>query len=96
MFLDKFRYFQVESRIIHQNHHIRLPFQDIRLTEIHILEDSTQMQQDRNKAHICQFLVMLDQRSTDFTHQVTAKETEFSLCIPFFQGLHQIGRMQIA
>src|SRR5574344_304305 len=43
---------QIETRIINQNDHIRIPFNDIISTKCHILDDDIEMQQYRNKAHI--------------------------------------------
>ena len=96
LLLYKLGYFQVKAGIIHQNHYIRSPTNNVLLTFFHIPKDSTQMQQHRDKTHISQFFVMLHPRSTNSRHQVSAKETEFCFRIFLYQGTHQIRCVQIA
>ena len=86
---------QIKTRIIYKNHHIRFPFHNILLAFFHIGKDGTQMQENRHKTHICQFLIMLDTGSTFGSHQVTAEETKLCQFIHFFQRAHQSAGMQI-
>ena len=66
--MNKLGYIQVEARIVHQYKYIRLPGHNILLTAFHIGENSAQVQQDGNEAHICQFLIMLHQGSAYRRH----------------------------
>ena len=86
---------QIKTRIIYKNHHVRFPFHNILLAFFHIGKDGTQMQENRHKTHICQFLIMLDTGSTFSSHQVTTEEPKLCQFIHFFQRAHQSAGMQI-
>ncbi len=88
-----FGYLQIKARIIDKYHHIRVPRFDIFFTKRHIPKDSRQMQKHGNKAHICQFAVMLYQLTTFCSHQVTSKKTEFRFGVLLFQGFHEMRCM---
>ena len=96
MFVHVFGYREVEARIVNEYHYIRIPGCDIFFTKRHILKDGGQVQQHRNEPHIGQFAIMLHQLSALRSHQVAAKKAELSLWVFFFQGFHEVRRMQIA
>ena len=86
---------QVETGIIHQYHHIGLPGNYIFLASLHIGKDGTQVQQHRDKSHICQLLIMLHHRSANCRHQVSPEKAEFRLWVFYFQSSHQMRRVQV-
>ena len=88
-------YTQVETGVIHQYHHIGLPGNDIFLASLHIGKDGTQVQQHRDKSHICQLLIMLHHRSANCRHQVSPEKAEFRLWVFYFQSSHQMRRVQV-
>ena len=96
MLLDVLSNLQIESWIIDQYHHIRLPLNNVFFTKVHILEDGTKMQKNRNESHISQIPVMLYQCTTYRLHQIASEKTEISLGILFLQSTHQIGCMEVA
>ena len=83
-----FCYFEVEARIVDKDDDIWLPFADVLLTHLHILEDGTQVQQHRDKPHIGQLAVVTDARASNSSHQVAAKETELRRFVSLLQSLH--------
>ena len=96
MLFDVSGYLKIESRIIHQYQHIRLPRFDVVLASVHIAEYSTQMQQHGDEAHVSQFAIMLYARSAYGSHQITTEETEFSFRIFRHQRLHQVRCVKVA
>ena len=87
--MDILGYVEVEPRIINEDNHVRLPLTDILLTHLHVLEDGRQVGNDRNDAHVSQFLVMLDTGAADSSHLVTTEEAELCLLIFPLQRHHQ-------
>ena len=82
--LYEFGYFQVESRIIDQYHHVRLIFPDIFLTGFHIIQDCSQVEQYGDKTHKSHLSVMLYQCAAYSLHQISPEETEIRLRVFFF------------
>ena len=87
---------KIEAWIIDKDDDIRLPLRNILLAHLHILENGTQMQQDRNEPHIRQFAIVTNTRTTDCSHQVTSEETKLCCFVALLQCLHQVRRMQVA
>ena len=84
---------QIETRIIDQDHTVRLPIQDIPLAHAHITEYHRQMEKYGDKSHISQFSIMPDPRTTDGRHQIAAEETKLGGRVNFFQRTHQMRCM---
>ena len=63
---------QVETGIIHQDHHVRLPTPDILTTQADIGLDLTEILQYGQKSHDSRIFVMPDDLRSCLTHQVPA------------------------
>ena len=91
-----FRNGKIESGIVYQYYHIRVPFTDIPETQACASEYGADMGDNRPEAHVCKFTVMLDQVSSGALHHVAAKTAELRRVIPLCQSFHQIGSMKVS
>ena len=94
--VDKLRNVEIEPWIIHEDKHIGIVFHNILLADGHITEYRPQVEQYRNKAHVCKFSVMFHPRAAHGRHKIAAEEAEVSLGIPLLQRLHKMGGMKVA
>ena len=90
MAMNIFGNVKVEARIVDENDNIGLPLGNILLAHLHVSENGAQVQEYRNKAHIRQFTIVLDTRTTDGCHHVATEEAELCRLIAPFQRLHQV------
>ena len=76
---------EIKARIVDKNKSIRLPLYDVALAHGHILEDSVQMQEHRNKTHIGKFAVMSHTLASYSRHKVAAKEAKLGVVVNLFK-----------
>ena len=98
MFMNIFGYVEVESRIVHEYDTVRLPLLNLLLALAHTSQYLGQMEHNGQDTHICQLPVVHEEilAPTLFSHKVAAVEVELSLRITGFNGLHEVGSMQVA
>ena len=91
--MNIFGYIEIKARIVDKDDDIGLPLVYVLLTHLHILENSTKVQQHWNKAHIRQLAIVANTRAPNSSHQVATEETEVSLAVALLQSLHQMRGM---
>ena len=94
--MQKLGYVEIKTWIINQYHHIRVPLDYVALTESHVSEYGSEMQQDRHKAHICQVAIVAHTHASGSRHKVASEETELSLAVDSSERLHKPRRMKVA
>ena len=87
---EEFRDGEIESSIVNEDYHIRLPSDDVLLAHFHITHDGRKMQEHRDKAHVGKFLVMTHSFATDGRHTVATEEAELRLWVLRFKGFHEM------
>src|SRR5574344_2317269 len=96
MRLHKLGYTQIESGVIHQDHYIRLPGKYILLALLHIIQNSRQMKQYRNKTHVGQFTIMLHTCTSPYSrHQIATEEAKRGIRILPEERRHQMRGVKI-
>ena len=87
---------EIKAWIVDKNKSIRLPLYDVALAHGHILEDSVQMQEHRNKTHICKFAVMSHTLASYSRHKVATKEAKLGVVVNLFKRRHKMRSVQVA
>ena len=87
---------KIEARVVNKDDHIGFPFADVALGIAHVLQDGGQVHQHRNEAHVSQLTVVLDTRTANLGHEVTAIETELCLRVFTLERLHQSRCVKVA
>ncbi len=96
--MGKFRYLEIESRVVNQNHHIGLPLLYVLFAERNIAEKLARLHEHFHKADYRSLLVMLHKASRivllasaeDFVHKVATPESDFRLRVFRIYAFHQI------
>ena len=94
-FLDKFSHPEIKTTVVHENHDIRPPCQNILVTGLDIRLDFVQIFQDGQETHDGRILVMTNDLTSGLPHQITSPSADFRIRIKLFQSLDQIRGMQI-
>ena len=95
-FLDKFSHPEIKTTVIHKNHDIRSPCQNILVTGFNIRLNLVQIFQNRQEPHDGRVLVMANDLTPGLPHQITSPPANFRTRVKFSQSLDQIRGMQIA
>ena len=94
--LNEFRNLEVEARIVHQNDAVRAPRGNLLLAARHAFEDGAQVEQNGDKTHVGEVLVVAQKRAANPLHFIAAIVAEFSLRVGIFYRLHEVGGMEVA
>ena len=87
---------EVEAGIVHQNHHIGLPVEDVPLALAHLAQYRAGMQEDGPDAHVSHVAIVAHQLSPLRLHHVAAITAEDSLGIALPQGCNEMAGVQVA
>ena len=87
---------KIETRVIHQNHHIRLIVNNILLALGNIVQHLPQVDRHLHEAHVGHRAVMLQQVNALRLHQVAATAAKFGFLVLFLDFGHKIGGVHVA
>ena len=94
--LNEFRNLEVEARIVHQNDAVRAPRGNLLLAARHAFENGAQVEQNGDKTHVGEVLVVAQKRAANPLHFIAAIVAEFSLRVGILYSLHKVGGMEVA
>lgn len=96
MLVYELRNLEVEARIVDKNHGVGPPLHDVALAERHVAQNSAQVEQYGDDAHVRQFAVVAHACASDSRHHVAAEEAKLSFRVFFEQSLHKMRGVQVA
>ena len=100
--MGKFGDAEVESRIVYQYHHVRIPLQNVGKTLLEAVEIRFRFQKHLYETDDRPVFIVLNESSTALVsliyviHKVAAPETDIGLRVLMIQSLHQIRSVKIA
>ena len=94
--LDKFSHPEIKTTVIHENHNIRLPYQNILVTSVDICLNLVQIFQDCQETHDGRVLIMTNNLTSGLPHQITSPPADLCIRVKLSQSLNQIRGVQIA
>ena len=95
-FLDKFSHPEIKTTVIHENHDIWPPRQNILVAGFNIRFNLVQIFQDCEETHDSRVLVMTNNLTSCLPHQITSPSADIRSRVKLFQSLDQIRGVQIA
>ena len=100
--MGKFRYLEIESRVVYEYDHVRLPFHDVLLAGFNIFHDGKALQKHFQISHHGSVTVIPHKAGATLmllvntVHERSAPETHIGLRILCIQSPHEIAPMKVS